>query len=235
MKGNFILIWNYWHAQMLLVLIGLCLFHLPMGYVLTGAGLSFCLYFALAYFNLPLAKSFANSANWVTFFRLLILLFAVSFYPALQTAVFVGLIISVMILDGLDGMLARKFKKETKFGEYFDMEVDALLASLLSVLVYKHFDIGFWILLAGAMRYIFVTIKFLLGLDNVALTIPMPGSRLIAVVFFSTLLAAFVFPIDIARWLLIPGCSLIFFSFGREFILIIKQKKHRNQGNSGAN
>jgi len=39
------------------------------------------------------------------------------------------------------------------FGARYDMEVDALLILVLSVLAWQHGQAGWWILLAGLMRY----------------------------------------------------------------------------------
>jgi len=62
----------------------------------------------------------------------------------------------VMILDGVDGRIARRTGTETAFGARFDMELDAALILALSVLVYAGGRAGAWCLLIGLMRYLFV-------------------------------------------------------------------------------
>ncbi|OUM03619.1 hypothetical protein A8M77_05210 [Variovorax sp. JS1663] len=60
------------------------------------------------------------------------------------------------LLDALDGPLARRGGLASAFGARFDMETDALLVLVLSLLA-LHFDkTGAWILAAGLMRYLFV-------------------------------------------------------------------------------
>jgi len=60
------------------------------------------------------------------------------------------------LLDALDGPLARHDGLASDFGARFDMETDALLVLVLSLLV-LHFDkAGAWVLAAGLMRYLFV-------------------------------------------------------------------------------
>lgn len=60
------------------------------------------------------------------------------------------------LMDALDGPLARTRGLASDFGARFDMETDALLVLVLSLLVI-HFDkAGSWILAAGLMRYAFV-------------------------------------------------------------------------------
>lgn len=61
-----------------------------------------------------------------------------------------------LALDGVDGWLARRSALISSFGARFDMEVDALLALVLSVLALQNGKAGAWVLLLGTMRYLFV-------------------------------------------------------------------------------
>ncbi len=61
-----------------------------------------------------------------------------------------------LILDGVDGYLARKFQLSSAFGARFDMEIDALLLMILSLLVWQTGQAGAWVLAIGLMRYVFV-------------------------------------------------------------------------------
>jgi len=67
-----------------------------------------------------------------------------------------ALALSILVLDGLDGWLARRFGNETAFGGRFDMEVDAAVIAVLSLLAWAWDRAGAWVLLIGAMRYGFV-------------------------------------------------------------------------------
>jgi phosphatidylglycerophosphate synthase len=69
---------------------------------------------------------------------------------------FVFLAAGALLLDGLDGALARRTGIASAFGARFDMEVDALLILLLSVLAWLLDKAGPWVLLSGALRYLFV-------------------------------------------------------------------------------
>jgi phosphatidylglycerophosphate synthase len=129
----------------------------------------------------------------------------------------------VIIADGFDGYYARKFNEESEFGGNFDMETDSFLAAVMTTLIYLSMDIGPWILVAGYLRYLFVFTLRVLGLHNE--TSPaMPGAKLIAVLFFITLILPFLFPVHLMWWGLIVGALLIYFSFARELILIVKNK-----------
>jgi phosphatidylglycerophosphate synthase len=61
-----------------------------------------------------------------------------------------------VVLDGVDGWLARRSRMASAFGSRLDMEVDAFLILVLSVLVWRHHKAGVWVLGIGLMRYAFV-------------------------------------------------------------------------------
>lgn len=60
------------------------------------------------------------------------------------------------VCDGLDGYLARRTGLHSAFGARFDMETDALLIMVLSVLAWTFEKAGAWVLASGLMRYAFV-------------------------------------------------------------------------------
>lgn len=60
------------------------------------------------------------------------------------------------LLDLADGWVARRTGTSTAFGARFDMEVDALLVMVLSVLAWRWDKAGSWVLLSGLLRYAFV-------------------------------------------------------------------------------
>lgn len=66
------------------------------------------------------------------------------------------------VLDGVDGWLARWTGLASEFGARFDMETDALLVLVLSVLVWQHDKAGAWVLGCGLMRYGFVAAGWVL-------------------------------------------------------------------------
>jgi phosphatidylglycerophosphate synthase len=71
-----------------------------------------------------------------------------------------------MLLDGLDGRIARSTGTTTDFGARFDMELDAALIMALSVLVWTSGRAGAWVLLVGLMRYLFVAAGFVVPALN---------------------------------------------------------------------
>lgn len=70
------------------------------------------------------------------------------FYGAIAT--------TALILDGVDGAIARATNSQTPFGARFDMELDAALLLGLCVVILALEKAGSWVLALGAMRYVFL-------------------------------------------------------------------------------
>ncbi len=138
--------------------------------------------------GLPLKIGYANI---VTLIRLIILLFLISFNIHFSDfQLFIGFL-TVIVLDGLDGYLARRFNQATEIGLHLDMEVDALLVFLLSYLHFYEGSLGYWILIPGSMRYVFEILIRILRIS--AGNYPPKFVRAsIAVFFFLSLLTPFV-------------------------------------------
>ena len=104
-------------------------------------------------------------ANYVTTVRaMLVALIATAIVgPATQEVLWavIGVTALVAALDGLDGWLARRTGMASAFGARFDMETDAVLILVLSILVWQQGKAGAWVLLCGLMRYGFVAAGWL--------------------------------------------------------------------------
>ncbi len=61
-----------------------------------------------------------------------------------------------LLLDGVDGWIARRQRIASVFGARFDMEVDGLLLLILAVLVMETGKVAAWVVAIGGMRYLFV-------------------------------------------------------------------------------
>ena len=95
-----------------------------------------------------------------------------------------------LLLDGVDGWWARRHGLSSAFGARFDMETDALLILVLALLAWHLGKAGAWVILSGALRYLFVAAGWLLPfLDR-----PLPPSdrrRVICVIQIAVLVACF--------------------------------------------
>ena len=69
-----------------------------------------------------------------------------------RAATLVGLAVVALVLDGVDGWVARRTGTVSALGARFDMEVDAFLILVLSI--YVAGSVGPWVLAIGAARYI---------------------------------------------------------------------------------
>ena len=63
---------------------------------------------------------------------------------------------AAMLLDSVDGRVARRTGTTSNFGARFDMELDAFLILVLSLLVLQSGKVGAWVLLIGGIRYLLV-------------------------------------------------------------------------------
>ena len=63
---------------------------------------------------------------------------------------------ALLALDGLDGWLARRLRLVSAYGARFDMEVDGFLILVLALLVAEATAAGPWVVLCGALRYLFL-------------------------------------------------------------------------------
>ncbi|HEY2642326.1 MAG TPA: CDP-alcohol phosphatidyltransferase family protein [Galbitalea sp.] len=77
-----------------------------------------------------------------------------SFVSPIPVGLLVALIVPALLLDAVDGWVARRTNSASELGARFDMEVDAFL--LLALSAYVSQTLGVWVLAIGLMRYTFV-------------------------------------------------------------------------------
>ncbi len=136
-------------------------------------------------------------------------------WSAGAAAVLVGLAAVALVLDAVDGRVARRTGTVTPLGARFDLEVDAFLIAVLSLYVAP--TVGWWVLLAGAARYL------LLGAEKVWpwLRRPTPPRRWAKVVaavqgVVLAVAASEVLSLTATRLLLVAALVLLAESFGHQ-------------------
>jgi phosphatidylglycerophosphate synthase len=122
--------------------------------------------------------------------------------------------LAAIVLDGVDGWLARHTRMASRFGARFDMETDAVLVAVLALLAWQFGKVGAWVLLSGLMRYLFLVAAILMPL----LRHPVPSSyrgKTIAVVQMLALLVAIApfCPVSLAGALAAVALGLLSGSF----------------------
>jgi phosphatidylglycerophosphate synthase len=95
-------------------------------------------------------------ANLVTTSRLLITLWVLLGFAAQPGFVLAAVALGNLLLDLLDGWLARRTGQSSEFGARYDMETDALFVLVLAVLLFTRGIAGSWVIMAGLWRYLYV-------------------------------------------------------------------------------
>ncbi len=105
-------------------------------------------------------------ANRITLGRVMINSTIAGFLGETATPAIAYVIVSLglvsLVLDGFDGHLARRSRMASPFGARFDMETDALLVLLFSLLAFSFDKAGLWVMLSGMLRYLFVAASWFL-------------------------------------------------------------------------
>ena len=129
--------------------------------------------------------------------------------------VLVALCAVALLLDGVDGQVARRTGTVSALGARFDMEVDAFLILVLSVFVAESF--GAWVLMIGAARYLFVTVGVVAPWMRGSLP-PRHWRKVVAAVqgVVLTVAVAQILPRAAVVVLLLVALALLAESFGRD-------------------
>ncbi|MEO0345806.1 MAG: CDP-alcohol phosphatidyltransferase family protein [Pseudomonadota bacterium] len=94
-------------------------------------------------------------ANLLTLFRLVLLIAVLCLFDSLTPALaFVAFAGNVM-LDVLDGRIARARNETDRFGSHFDMEVDAVYVLTAGLYFHLVAGIAIWIVVPGLLRYVY--------------------------------------------------------------------------------
>ena len=150
-------------------------------------------------------------------------LVAQSYVGAVPVGAVAGSALVALVLDAVDGRVARRTGTATGMGARFDMEVDAFLILVLSVFVAP--AVGPWVLAIGAMRYAYVVAGWVLPW----LRGPVPPRywrKVVAGVQGVTLavVAAGVLAWPVADAAVFAALALLVESFGRD---VVGQWRHR--------
>lgn len=138
-----------------------------------------------------------------------------SFHDAPPVTLLVALTALALLLDGVDGKVARRTGTTSALGARFDMEVDAFLILVLSV--YVSLQLGPWVLLIGAMRYAFVAAARVRPWLNAPLP-PSTARKAVAATqgVFLLLAASELLPGAVNAAVVAVALALLVWSFGRD-------------------
>jgi phosphatidylglycerophosphate synthase len=183
-----------------------------------ASGLTLSMALARALLHDPSAK--LGPAGWMTVIRATLVvgvaaLAAASFERDAAVATLVTLASVALVLDFVDGWIARRTATESVFGAKLDGEVDAFLILALSVEVAP--SAGAWVLAIGLARYVFLAAGWALPWMRA----PLPRREWRKTVAASqgvalTIAAARILPLAVNRLLLAVALAMLAESFGRD-------------------
>lgn len=140
------------------------------------------------------------------------------------TAVLATVSAVALLLDAVDGYVARRTGTTSAFGARFDMETDAFLIAVLSVHVAPR--LGWWVLAIGAMRYAYVLAGWVLPWLRRP-TPPRYWAKVVAAVqgVVLTVAASTLLPDPVSRVAVGAALLLLVESFGHD---VVWQWRHRH-------
>jgi phosphatidylglycerophosphate synthase len=131
-----------------------------------------------------------------------------------------------LALDGVDGKVARSRGEASAFGARFDMETDAVLILVLCALAWQQGKAGAWILLAGALRYLFVAAGF--ALPWLARALPPSRRRQAACVVQIASLILCLLPVVVppaSAAVALVGLALLLASFAADVVWLARDSR----------
>jgi phosphatidylglycerophosphate synthase len=156
-----------------------------------------------------------------------------SFVQPVPVIPLVALVAVTLLLDAVDGWVARRTNSASELGARFDMEVDAFLLLVLSAYVSQ--ALGIWVLAIGLMRYVFVVAGFIF--PSLRRQLPfrywrkvVTAAQGVALTFAVTGLLPVLEVVLVAIAL-----ALLVESFGRDVIwLVVRRRQPVDEGSGGA-
>lgn len=161
-------------------------------------------------------------ADWVTLTRMSLVggvaaLTVDAFYRTVPVGVLVSIAVVALLLDWVDGQVARHTGTASEFGARFDMEVDSFLVVVLSVNAARW--AGAWVLVFGGMRYAFVAAGWALPWMRAQLP-PRYWRKVVATTEGVVLVVAVadVLPRPLTFLAMVAAMGLLVESFGRDVL-----------------
>lgn len=144
--------------------------------------------------------------------------------------VVIALVIAILVLDGVDGWLARRLHQTSRLGARFDMETDAALIIVLCLALWLAGLAPVWVLAIGLMRPLFVIAGWLL--PWLAADLPRSFRRKLVCVVQIAVLPAALLPMlhESERLPLLAGALLaIIYSFGVDIAWLFRRRRRKTR------
>jgi len=214
---------EYWanlHAIVMLISAALAFFTHQLAPLLIGAFLSFGLLCLTQKHSSGGYMMLAGWANRITTIRVLLIMLALLLYQQLMMEWLFILFTLAVLLDVIDGKVARKQNQVSVFGQYFDMEGDAFFVLAMGFYFLHSSGFGAWLLIPGLLRYFY---RLVLGPGSVLCSASnfvesrKSYAAFLAGLNFLLLLAAIPLEAAVQFWLLAISCVVVSLSFAISF------------------
>jgi len=149
---------------------------------------------------------------------------AESYVAGDATVAVVALATIGLVLDAVDGRVARRTGTESALGARFDMEVDAFLIAVLSLYVAP--AAGWWVLAIGGIRYVYVAASWVVRWLRRPMT-PRFSAKVVAALqgVVLTVAASGLLPIAVDRVALVIALVLLVESFARDVRTLWRERR----------
>jgi phosphatidylglycerophosphate synthase len=168
---------------------------------------------------------FFGVANVITTSRLLLVFVLASGKIHFNDPRFFIAALIIPLLDVVDGWVARRRKEESRFGMYYDMEVDALFVMVMSIIIYQNHPTLWIVLIPAFLRYFFKLLLFVLDRQNKFIESKQKYASVIAGNYFVALLLFTFMNNEVTTWYLIVSSVLIMISFAKSIIDFVQWKQ----------
>ncbi len=212
--------WMTAHAVILLISCFLFLGFKNINCISYGATISFVVLFIWKARESANLLFLISPANFITLLRLNFLFLLLHTHDRLSGEILAVIALIIVLLDGLDGFLARKFNSISDFGAYFDMETDAFYVYAIICIHYTQGKVGLWLMFIAILRYLYFLLLLLFKPQKQKESRDY-FAQIIAVILMLSLIIPFISPSAIYLPVLIISSFLVLWSFGKSFAQVL--------------
>ena len=212
-----------YHAWITLIATLVFLFFHSVALFTSTVAVSFLLFYLVNRQGWKSLGRIGGYANAFTLLRLMVLLALCAFHQYVHHYLITAIALLIIIGDGIDGYLARKYNAASIFGEYFDAETDAFFVLSLGIILFDRQMVGEWILIPGLLRY-----GYMIILPVVKARHHVKGSsfirQLVGIWLMSALMISFITKPEVYVPNLIIAIMMVSISFIVDFWLLLYSK-----------
>lgn len=219
-RKGFTVDWLFYHSVFILIGLFIDVVNGIVCFCPIAGALVFLIFLIKNWSGFTEKKYWGGMPNVVTLFRLMLLFTA----PFIMNDRFNIAVLGTafVMLDGLDGFLARRLDQITHFGGMLDMEADAFFCLMFSLLIGLEHPEMRWVLVAGGMRYFYKIITTVWD-RKVFAEEKQKYARFFAGCYFVSLVLFFYVDFSFGKYIAAIGNGFVLFSFLISFLHFFKK------------